>query len=236
VACETIEDEIRTSLERLGLDYPIVWLEGGLHNSPDRLRGRVQEILDSIRCERLIISLGYCGGGLSGLRTGAYQTVLPMADDCLSLMLGSMEARRQASKPVTYFLTAGWMRHENDLVTSYNKSVERYGRRQADRLNRLMLKHYRRFGLVCTGCYDVGSIEGKIKPLADLLGLSVESLPGDMDWLDTLLAGPHLDPERFLVIAPGSPISFDQWCPLLMGDGVSAPGAAQSVLELPAAT
>ena len=235
MACETIEDEVRAALARHRLDHPVVWLEGGLHNNPDRLRGRVQEILDSLRCRRLLICLGYCGGGLSGLATGDYETVLPLADDCLSLLLGSMDARRLASRPVTYFLTAGWMRHENNIVSSYNHAVERFGQRQAERINRLMLKHYRRIGMVTTGCYDVDAAAAQIAPLASILGLDVETLPGDMDWLGDLLTGNHSDPERFLVMPPGSAITFDQWCPLLMGDPISPPGQLAAPAQIPVA-
>jgi hypothetical protein len=217
VACQTIEDEIQAGLERFSLSYPIIWLEGGLHNSPDKLRKRVQEILDSVQCQRLLIALGYCGGGVSGLSTGNFQTVLPLADDCLSLLLGSMEARRLASRPATYFLTAGWMRHENNLVTTYHHAVERFGKRQADRINQLMFKHYRRIGLVQTGCYDPQEVNVQVEPLADTLGLTIETLPGDNDWLGGFLTGPHTDRERFLVAAPHSVISFEAWSKLLMG-------------------
>jgi hypothetical protein len=236
VACETIEDEVKAALADSGLALPVVWLEGGLHNNPDRLRARVQEILDSVRCQRLIICLGYCGGGLSGLFTRSYQTVLPLADDCLSLMLGSMEARRLASKPVTYFLTAGWLRHENSLVTSYDQAVEKYGQRQAERINKLLLRHYHRIGLVRTGCYDLCQTAERVRPLADLIGLTVEHLPGDLDWLKTLLTGPYDDPSRYLVVGPDSAITFDQWCPLLMGgDPAAAPGPPQALDQITAA-
>jgi hypothetical protein len=158
-----------------------------------------------------------------------------LADDCLSLMLGSMEARRQASRPATYFMTAGWLRHENNLVTSYHRTVERYGRAKADRLNRLLLRHYRRIGLVSTGCYDLADVAERVKPLSEGLDLVVEPLDADPDWLRTLLTGPYDDPERFLVVAPGSLITFDDWCPLLMGGPVELPPPGADPAGLPAA-
>jgi hypothetical protein len=146
-----------------------------------------------------------------------------MADDCLSLLLGSMEARRLASRPVTYFLTAGWLRYENNIITTYQQSVEKFGKRQADRINRLMFKHYRRIGLVKTGCYDLAVIADRVGPLAETLELTVESLEGDDDWLKELLLGPCLDSDRFLVVGPNSTICFDAWSKLLMGsDPVSS--------------
>lgn len=239
IACETVEDEIRRALASTGLDYPVVWLEGGLHNFPDKLRSRLQEIFyeaDS-RCRRLVVSLGFCGGGVSGLRTGGYETVLPLADDCLSLMLGSMEARKQVSRPATYFLTAGWMRHESNVVASYEHLVARYGRRKADRINKLMMRNYRRFGLVATGCYDLSEAAEKIRPLADLMEMSVENVGGSDSWLRDLLTGPHDDPSRFLVVPPRSDLNFDSWSDLVMGSPRSsqAPQSAQTSRAVPAA-
>lgn len=219
VTCETIEDEVKDALKRLGLDYSVVWLEGGLHNTPGRLREKLQEVLDEAdgQCDQLIFTLGYCGGGVSGLSTGDYRTVLPLADDCLSLLLGSMAARKAASTPPTYFLTQGWMRHENNVVDSYNATVEKFGLAKADRINQLMLSNYERFGLVDTGVYDLEQAAGKVAPLAARMNLAVETLPGELSWLERLLTGPYDDPDKFLVLPPKSELDFDQWCPLLDG-------------------
>ena len=227
VACETIEDEVKAALARLKLDYPIIWLEGGLHNSPERLRGRLREVLTEAegRCDNLIFTLGYCGGGVSDLTTGGYTTVLPLADDCISILLGSLSARLKASRPPTYFLTEGWMRHENNVITSYDRTVEKYGRAKADRINKLMLKNYRRFGLVDTGCYDLQVASDKVAPLAEIMELEVERLPGQESWLDRLLTGPWDNPALFLVLPPHSDLRFEQWSGLLDQVEVSTPGA-----------
>ncbi|MDR1045115.1 MAG: DUF1638 domain-containing protein [Candidatus Adiutrix sp.] len=226
VACETIEDEVKDALKRLGLDYPVIWLEGGLHSSPDRLRKRLQELLDQAegQCDDLIFTLGYCGGGVSDLQTGGYTSILPLADDCISILLGSLAARKKASSPATYFLTEGWMRHESNVVTSYDHTVKKYGQERADRINRMMLKHYRRFGLVDTGSYDLGEAAVRVGPLAQKVEVTVETLPGEMNWLEALLTGPYDDPSRFLVLPPHTPLNFDQWRRLLTQVTPSLPG------------
>ncbi len=228
VACNTIEDEIKCAMERMGMECPIVWLEGGLHNSPDRLRNRLKEVLAEAegQCDFLLFTLGYCGGGVSELTTGNYTTVLPLADDCLSILLGSLDARLAASKSPTYFLTEGWMRHENNIVTSYERTVEKYGEARADRINKMMLKNYHRFGLVETGCYDYPAAAARIAPLAKKMDLAVEALPGDNSWLDRLLSGPWDDPNLFLVLPPHTCLNFDKWCGLLERTGpLSTPDA-----------
>ena len=224
-ACKTVEDEVKAAMDRLELDYPVIWLEGGLHDNIDRLRARMREVLAEAegRCERLLVSLGYCGGGVSGLTTGRYTTVLPLADDCLSLFLGSMSARREAAQVPTYYLTAGWLRHENSVVANHDRMEAQYGPAKAVRMSNLMLKHYRRFGLVDTGVYDLEAVAGLVAPLAEKLGLGVEELPGDGSWLERLLTGPH-ESEDFLVIPPGGELGFSQWEALLLGGGAATPG------------
>ena len=217
VACNTIEDEINASLAHLKLDYPVIWVEGGLHDVPGRLRARLQEVMDEAdgQCDTLIFALGYCGGGMSGLVTKNYTTVAPLADDCLSVLLGSIQARVGFSNPPTFFMTEGWMRHKSNLVDSYNRTMEKYGKAKADRINQMMLGSYKRFGMVDTGCYDLKSAEAKIAPLAQATGLDVEPLPGDRSWLETLLTGPWEDTSRFLVVPPNSQLDFEEWCHLL---------------------
>jgi hypothetical protein len=173
-----------------------------------------------------LFTLGYCGGGVSDLATGGYTTVLPLADDCLSILLGSLEARQAASQPPTYFLTEGWMRHENNIVAGYGRTVEKYGEARADRIHKMMLQNYRRFGLVDTGCYDLSAAAARVAPLAEKLDLAVETLPGDGSWLDRLLTGPHDDPRLFLVLPPHSELNFDRWSALLDQGGCPGPISA----------
>ncbi|MDR1922672.1 MAG: DUF1638 domain-containing protein [Candidatus Adiutrix sp.] len=217
VACETIEDEVNEAIARLRLKHPVVWLEGGLHNDPARLRARMQEVLNAAdgRTERLVVTLGHCGGGVNDLKTGRYETVLPLADDCLSLLLGSLANRKAASSPVTYFLTDGWMRHENNVVRSYEATAAKYGRAKADRINQMMLKHYERFGLIDTGVYDLKKAAGQVEALARIVSMTIEPLAGSRLWLDRLLTGPYDDPERFLIVPPHGELTFDRWRALL---------------------
>jgi hypothetical protein len=213
IACETIRDEIEMALEFLGLRYETRWLEGGLHNSPERLQGRMREVLYEANgaCDRLLLTLGYCGGGVSGLTTGDYETVLPMTDDCLSFLLGSLQARKAASRPVTYFLTEGWLRHENNLVGSYESAIKKFNPEMAAKVNKSMLEGYSRLGLLDTKSYDLEKIAEKVTPLAVDLNLSVEALPVDTAWLYDFLRGDHDDAVRFLKVPPRSRIDFSLW-------------------------
>jgi hypothetical protein len=226
VACETIQDEILQSLEVLRLDYPTIWLEGGLHNNPERLRARVREVLQEAdgHCDRLLISLGYCGGGVTEITTGNYETILPLADDCLSFLLGSLSARKKASDPVTYFLTKGWLSHEFNVVSSYENASIKFSPATATHLNRILLEGYSRFALLDTGAYSLSEAQSRIKPLAEVMNLKVEVLKTDLNWLHTFLTGPYDNPKLFLKLPPKSTLTFVDWIRMLAqymdsGDG-----------------
>ncbi|MBC7293206.1 MAG: DUF1638 domain-containing protein, partial [Thermoleophilia bacterium] len=50
LACEMIEDEVRLALSSLpsAAQPPVIWVESGLHDRPQRLRAVLQERLDSL--------------------------------------------------------------------------------------------------------------------------------------------------------------------------------------------
>ncbi len=101
------------------------------------------------------------------------------------------------------------------MVTSYERSVEKYGPERAARLNKMMLKHYKRFGLVDTGTYDMQKAASRVSQLAELTGLETETLPADSAWIDQLLMGPYDDPAKFIVLPPHSQLGFESWQGLL---------------------
>ncbi|MDR1040826.1 MAG: DUF1638 domain-containing protein [Deltaproteobacteria bacterium] len=216
VACETIRDEVSQALARLGLGYAVHFLEGGLHQSPERLAARLRSVLSEADgvCGRLLLALGWCGGGLESLATGSYETVVPLADDCLTFLMGSPEARREWSAPPTYFLTRGWLRHENSAVREHERVRARFSPETAALINRTIFDGYVRLGLLDTGSYSVEEAEREVAVMARELELDVTVVPADLSWLETLLTGPHDDPSRFMRIPPGSRLSLSRWRPL----------------------
>ena len=46
LACQMLEDEIQRAVQRTGAQMPIVWVDAGLHEYPDRLREELYTIVD----------------------------------------------------------------------------------------------------------------------------------------------------------------------------------------------
>lgn len=105
VACRTIDNEAKKAIAETGVTHPVIWIESGLHNWPDKLRARLQEQISAIdNVEYIIMAFGYCGNSLLRIKSDNAKLVIPRVDDCISLLLGSYLRRQQMSGEMgTYF-------------------------------------------------------------------------------------------------------------------------------------
>lgn len=224
VACQTISDEVERALSATGRSLPVRWIESGLHVKPDALRVRLQQDLDALSgVDRVLLAFGYCGNALVGLTAGAFRLTFPRADDCITLMLGSCERRREIqSEAGTYFLTHGWLTHEANVWAEYNATVAKRGKERADRVYATMLKHYRRLGVIDTGAYDMAGFMERSKTVASDLRLEHFVIDGTTAWLERLVSGPWDD--GFVTFEPHETVTVER----LFGPGPAPPPTLQS--------
>ena len=209
IACHTIADELNSLISEIGCTYPVLWIQSGLHNSPELLKNHLQEELDHLsNVDRVLLAFGYCGNALIGLTPSLYEMIFPRVDDCISLLLGSSRIRKEISGTMgTYFLTKGWLDYEKNIWFEYQEAVKRYGATRADQLYRLILKHYGRLGIIETGAYPLESISETTHAIAETLKLKHEVIPGTLEYLKKLLTGPW-DEEDFVIINPGETVTL----------------------------
>lgn len=204
LACKTLEQELLSAMEQEQCTYPVIWLESGLHNWPDKLRTRIQELLDGCgEYDTVLLAMSLCGNCVMGLNSRNFQLVIPRCSDCITLLLGS--AQRQQQK-ATYFLTEGWLTGERNIYFEYKKCLERYGEKRAKRVFSRMLEHYRYLALVDTGCFDRAAAEVQVRAIALELGLEYRELTGSLDYLRSLLRG-SWEERDFLIIPPNSVVT-----------------------------
>lgn len=200
IGCRTIEKELTAAMEQTRLTYPIYWLEAGLHNVPQQLHQALQEQID--RCgdrERVLLAMGFCGNSVAGLRARGAELILPLADDCISLLCGSQEERLRY--PETYFFTEGWLRGERTIWREYEYTLEKYGPQRGRRIFQAMLRNYRYCALLDTGCFDREAAGREVRRIAGELGLDYQVIPGTVSYLCQLLTGPW-PADRFLTVPP----------------------------------
>lgn len=124
-----------------------IFLDYGLHSIPKQLKLAVQEEINAIQKPSLIV-LGYglCGNGLNEIQAGIHTLVIPKADDCVAIFMGSRQQYLDQfnEKPGTYYLTKGWFEVGSDPLSEYEKLVEKYGADTADYLMETQYQHYQR--------------------------------------------------------------------------------------------
>lgn len=237
LACATVIEEMLPILPP-GARYQV--LEYGLHLRPDNLRAALQSAVAALEAEvadepdrqhYLLLGYGLCSRAVVGLVTRRATLVVPRVDDCIALFLGSRAAYRQQSgaEPGTYYLTKGWIEVADSPFSEYERMAARYGPARAERMTRLMLKHYTRLAFINTG-REVANLEhyqGIAREAAAKFDLRYEEIDGSPALVRKLLYGPWDD--EIVVAPPGETLTYDHFVPQgAAGAGLpcAAPGPA----------
>ncbi len=221
IACRTLESEIALAAREAGIAHPTRWVEPGLDARPEKLRNLLREELQRVSAEnasrtapgeesigRVLLAFGYCGHALLGLAATSFELIFPRADDCISLLLGSAERREAvAGETPTYFLTEGWLEHESNVWSDYQRAVATMGPERAKQAMAMLLAPYERLGVIDTGACPLARVTERTQRIAETLGLRHEVIPGSTRYLRQLLAGPWGD--EFVTIPPGGTVTLD---------------------------
>ncbi len=200
VACEVLRNEIECVNPGLEIEF----IDGALHDYPDRLRAALQERIDATSGEReILLCCGRCSNGTVGLEAGPHRLVVPAVDDCISLLLGSRRRYIEEHRgcPGTYYYTRGWIDYIDDPYKEYLKIVPKYGEEKAARVARMILANYARVAVIDTGVLETERLRAYVETVGAFYGLPIAYLEGSLRFLDKLVNGPH--DEEFLVVEPG---------------------------------
>ncbi len=255
ISCAVLAVDIRHAAAELGIEIAATFLEGGLHERPQRLRAELQRAIDHVSasgsCDRIVVGYGVCGQGTVGVRARNVPLVIPRVHDCVALFLGGDRPyRREFQKfPGTFYISAGW--HEGKPVTlaerrrrasfgdrqlSYDELVETYGPRVADATFRFLnswQRNYQRAAFIDTGAKPSPEAERHAREMAAEYGWVFEKIDGSPDLIRKMLSAEKTT-DDILIVAPRHVIDFDAATSTLTAHpewvtpaaGSSTPGAA----------
>jgi hypothetical protein len=210
IACATVIEEM---LPYLPPHVTTEVLDFGLHRTPEKLREALQEAINKNCNDADVILLGYglCSMGVVGLSASTSTLVVPRVDDCIAIFLGSNGAYRKQSEkePGTFYLTKGWIEVCDTPDDEYNRLIERYGRKRADRVMEVMFQHYKRLLYIDTGQADQERYRDSARQNAKRLNLRYEEIPGSVALIRKMINGPWDD--DFVVARPGEKIKFEDF-------------------------
>ena len=242
LACEMLEDEINLVLQSVPTSerFPLIWVESGLHDRPEKLKAALQILIDLLdkgaqtsstatlpsllpgqgplheRCisvevepvAEIRLALGFCGKGLLGLISQHLTLVFPRVDDCVSLFLNSGCTREEIPRDArSYYLTAGWFRHNSSFNEAFGEWERKYGVERAASLRRAMYRGYERVNLIDTHAYKVDDYIDLCQDYAKELQLQPGIVPGSVQLLECLLTG-NFNSE-IVTVVPGEAISYE---------------------------
>ena len=214
IACHVLWRELSHFAALSKNAFHLVFLEQGLHDTPDVLRSELQKAIDAVdgKYEAILIGYGLCSNGIVGISARKSRLVVPRGHDCITFFLGSKERYRSYfdTHPGTYWYNAGWIetgtqpcreRYEA-LLADY---TERYGEENAEYLMEMeqhWFKEYSNAAYIDQGIVDESAYKRFTKDAADWLGWKYDELDGDDSLFVDFLSG-HWDDARFLVVSPG---------------------------------
>lgn len=233
IVCDVMKSELERlkALEHNSIDY--VYMEQHLHDTPDKMRERLQEEIDKIGDEYkdIILVYGLCSNGVVGLKSEKHNIIIPRVDDCISLFLGSRERYVEVFKkdPATYYLCKGWIEYGGDPYRGYLqwtgqedkipeewfRERERYGQKYDEHMARFLsaelLKNYKRIVLIDND--DLEQIhrdyaEDMVKFMSDVLERNIEliEMKGSSRLIE-MLVKKQWDNDEVITIKPGEKIS-----------------------------
>jgi hypothetical protein len=211
IACKVFENLIDLHFPP-GEASQIIFMDYGLHRVPKNLKRSLQQEIARIEQPSLIV-LGYglCGNGLDGIQAGKHCLLIPRADDCIAILLGSYQAytREFENYPGTYYLSKGWLESGSNPLQEYHEYVEKYGQSQAAWLMDQQYQNYRRLALVVHQMEDLEKYRPKALEVAKFCekwGMKYEEILGSDQYIKRLVEVAFaLDSagEDFIVIPPG---------------------------------
>lgn len=215
LACKVFEGAIR-NVDGVSSHF----LEYGLHSIPKQLKQVVQDEIDHIESPSLVV-LGYglCGNGLDGILARKHTLVIPKADDCIAIFMGSRQRYMTQFKeyPGTYYLTKGWFEVGSDPLSEYEKLLEKYGVETSDWLMEQQYQHYKHLMFIAHRQEDFDAYRPRALEVAaycERFGMVYKEYPGSEDFLDQIAEALDLQENwssNFVVVPPGGIIQQEMF-------------------------
>lgn len=207
IACSMLEDEVTHILKIYNINLPVIWMERGLHNTPQKLNQTLQEQIDQLQDQdEILLTFGLCGNGTAGLVSPNTILRMPKFDDCINMLMCRQPrtARKQTETDALY-LTRGWTLDDASLLQQYQTLSETYDPEMRDFILETMYSGYHFLTVIDTGCYDLGPVEAYSRETAACLHLSCNTVSGNLSTLEHLLTGTA--DSNILTLAPGKPVT-----------------------------
>jgi hypothetical protein len=219
LSCRVLQSLMEPHLRDAGL--PATFMEYGYHRTPQLMTPALQEELDQLpEPSVVVIGYGLCGNGLAGLKARDHTLIVPRADDCIMMLLGSYQRYIEefSAEPGTYYLTKGWLESGSHPLKEYRELLEKYDPETADWIMDEQYKNYKRLVLVAPTQAELDAYRPKALEVADFCarrwGFRYEERIGSDDFVKRLVTVAYQlkqSTDDFLVIPPGGEVKQEMF-------------------------
>ncbi len=213
IGCEVIRNEIEAAMARTGRAYPTVYLDGGLHMQPKRLKEALTQELDRLPAEvdTVLLGMALCGNAVVGF-VPPVRLVVPKMDDCLTMFLHQNDEQHLNLKEYgEYYITEGWITVKNFIKEEYDCAMEKYGPKKGRRIMDRIFADYQYITMIDNGTYDPDDegILAQAQETAMMAGCQLKRVAGTNLVLEKLLCGQW--DQQFLVVPAGQPLELEDF-------------------------
>jgi len=208
LACPTLRREITAFMEEDGLRYPVFYVPDDLHLTPEKLNAYLCDFIPRLQnVDYLLLPMGRCGNGTTGVPSCNTTLVLPKCDDCISLLLSRESLATEARPKYAYFFTDSWLENKRSFIKEYEYTVQKYGPGMGKSLMKSIYRHYQYFIYANTGFGDFESTAVQVDALAKAVDVQVREIDAPCGVLRKML---RLDFDGdFLFVPPGEKVAFE---------------------------
>jgi hypothetical protein len=118
VSCGIFREELEYLARQGAFDHKVIFLDAALHVNFDLLKARLEEALEEAARQggELKVVYGHCHPEMRDIleRYGAAKIE---AGNCLEAFVGTEEVSRLNAEATTFFLSAGWVNHWQDIFS-----------------------------------------------------------------------------------------------------------------------
>jgi hypothetical protein len=225
ISCDVLYRELCQAASRSPHQVDVQFLPKGLHNEGCRpMCLRLQEEIDKSsgpKYDAIVLGYALCGNGTIGLTSRTVPVIIPRAHDCVSVLMGGLEAHQQYIRDNSrvLFRSTGWLERDSDVDQlkaelvrqragvgySLEDLISRYGEENGRYLFEQFSSYqhsFRQLTFIETGLEPSRKFESQAGAEAAQRGLEYDKIQGSLRLFDAMLSGEWSDDE-FLTVPPG---------------------------------
>lgn len=189
IGCEMLKDEIEYAHRKCNCIWPVLWVPCKYHNTPEKLKNVLQEIVNQCQeYSKIIFTYGACGGGTDGLYSTKADMVFVRCEDCIHMLLYSGRGKSLVQKGVIY-LTDGWTKDNQSIIQQYEYTQKKYGTEMCSCVMQMMYHNFHELCVIDTGTFDLLETVSYAKKAAQVANLKQTCCKGTTELLEKLFTG-----------------------------------------------